>query len=103
MFRYFFFQGIGATSVTFVALKALGMRPAQFYVDHCDVFDEVQEKKLPISGEGFGNLDVFFNSVTHLDTTKLKLEKIFMSVFLYQCFEQTGYFKNLQDEGKYFL
>ena len=61
------------------------------------------EQKLPIGDKEFGNLDVFFNSVTHLETTKQKLEKIFMAVFLYQCFEHTGYFKNLQDEGMYSL
>ena len=75
------------------------MKPAQFFVKHCDIFDEVYEKKLPIGDKEFGNLDVFFNSVTHLETTKQQLEKIFMAVFLYQCFEHTGYFKNLQDEG----
>ena len=39
-----YFQGVGATSCTFVALKALGMRPAQFFVKHCDIFDEVHEQ-----------------------------------------------------------
>ena len=96
-----YFQGVGATSCTFVALKALGMKPAQFFVKHCDIFDEVCLQKLPIGDREFGNLDVFFNSVTHLETTKQRLEKIFMAVFLYQCFEHTGYFKNLQDEGMY--
>ena len=75
------------------------MKPAQFYLQHCHSFDAPQEQRLPISQPDFDHLDVFFNSVTHLETTKLQLEKIFMCVFQYQCLEATGYFKDIQTEA----
>ena len=79
---------------------ALGMKSAQFFINHCATFDEPQEQKLPITTGQFDKLDVFFNSVTHLDTTLQKLDKIFMSIFLYQCLKESGYFDNVQIDGK---
>ena len=79
---------------------ALGMKPAQFFINHCATFDEPQEQRLPITTGQFDKLDVFFNSVTHLDTTLQKLDKIFMSIFLYQCFKESGYFDNVQIDCK---
>ena len=76
------------------------MKPAQFYITHCSTFDEPKEQELPIGEEKFDKLDVFFNSVTHLETTFQKLDKIFMSVFLYQCFKESGYFDGIHTHGK---
>lgn len=88
-----------ATASTFLALKALGMKSAQFFINHCATFDEPQEQKLPITTGQFDKLDVFFNSVTHLDTTLQKLDKIFMSIFLYQCLKESRYFDNVRIDG----
>ena len=86
----------------FLPLKTLTMKSAQFYIENCAEFDEPQMEKLPISGSGFANVDVLFNSVTHLSTTKNQLEHIFVSVFLYDCLSFTGFFdqqnpQNLQN------
>ena len=75
------------------------MKPAQFYITNCAMFDEPREQNLPVTTEPFDKIDVFFNSVTNLDTTVKKLEKIYMSIFLYQCFKESGYFDNINNEG----
>ena len=77
------------------------MKPAHFFITHCATFDEPQEKNSAISDDEFDKLDILFNSVTHLETTGEKLNKIYMSVFLYQCFQETGYFIGIQTEGMY--
>ena len=97
------FKGIRQTATSFVALKALGMKPAQFYIKHCQKFDVAQEKKLPVSEPGFEYLDVFFNQITHLESTKDKLEKVLFCVFQYQCLEETGFFKNIKVEGDAYI
>ena len=42
---------------------------------------------------------MLFNSVTHLTSTQNQLEHIFVSVFLYNCLEYTGYFNNLNAQN----
>ena len=88
----------------FLPLKTLAMKSAQFYIENCAEFDEPQMEKLPIYNSGFANIDVLFNSVTHLPSTKNQLEHIFVSVFLYDCLFFTGFFdeQNPQNLQSYF-
>ena len=97
-------QRLGASVINFLPLKAITKRPAQFFIDNCEIFDEPHYQKLPVGDDDFfGDLDVIFNSVTHLGTSKDILEKLFYSIFIYQCLVGTGYFNNIKPEGNYHL
>ena len=74
----------------------MALKPAQFFVDQCQQFDEPDTERLPVTKDDFAKLDVLFNSVRHLDTTVEQLVKIYQSIFMYQCLESTGYFSHLQ-------
>ena len=76
----------------FLAMKMLTTKPAQFYIDNCHHFSQVDKTKIPVSKEGFDGVEWIFNRVTHLDTTKNQLQKILTALFLYQCLNLSSYF-----------
>ncbi len=74
-------------------MQVMIKKPSQFFIDNCSIFDQPDLTVMPVSGPGFEDLDVLFNSVTHLDSTQGKLNKLFKALFMYKCLENTGYFK----------
>ena len=87
--------GAGMIPSIFLAMKMLTTKPAQFFIDNCHHFSQVDETKIPVSKEGFDGLDNIFNSVTHLNTTQNQFQKILTALFLYQCLNLSTYFNDI--------
>ena len=76
------------------------MKPAQFYIDHSNIFNENNELQLPISKDGFDDIDITFNTVTHIETTEEQFHKLMSALFMYQCLCSSLYFDKICTEGK---
>ena len=81
-------------------MKILTMKPAQFFIDHNNIFNENNELQLPISKDGFDDIDITFNTVTHIETTEQQFHKLMSALFMYQCLCSSSYFDNICTEGK---
>ena len=75
------------------------MKPAQFYVDNSNIFNENNELQLPISKDGFDDIDITFNTVTHIETTEQQFHKLMSALFMYQCLCSSSYFDKICTEG----
>lgn len=80
-------------------MRGLTKKPAQFFVDHCDHFDEQCFTKLPNCDPQYDGLDIMFNSVTHLEDYNDIMVKIVGAVFQYKWLEMMGYFENVDSTG----
>ena len=93
--------GNGVTVLIVLAMKVLTMKPAQFFIENCLDFNEVNPKRPPVSKEGFDGIDMVYHAVTHLNTTKDQFQKILYALFLYQELSLSNYFDEIKTEGRY--
>ena len=85
-------KGTKEAGHTFLAMKILTMKPAQFYIDNYADFNENNMSKLPISQDGYDDLDVTFNAAVHMETTKEQFHKVVCAIFMYQLLSTSVYF-----------
>ena len=93
--------GNGVIVLIVLALKVLTHKSAQFFIDNCMDFNEVNPKRPPFTKEGFEGIDMVYNAVTHLDTMKDQFQKILYALFLYQELSLSNYFDEIKTEGTY--
>ena len=93
--------GNGVTVLIILALKLLATKPAQFFIDNCIDFNEVNPKRPPVTKQDFVGLDMVYHAVTHLDTMKDQFQKILYALFMYQELSLSNYFDEIKTAGKY--
>ena len=92
--------GNGVTVLIILALKLLTTKPAQFFIDNCIDFNEVNPKRPPVTKQDFVGLDMVYHAVTHLDTMKDQFQKILYALFMYQELSLSNYFDEIKTAGK---
>ena len=93
--------GNGVTVLIILALKLLTTKSAQFFIDNCIDFNEVNPKRPPVTKQDFDGLDMVYHAVTHLDTMKDQFQKILYALFMYQELSLSNYFDEIKTAGKY--